>query len=255
MNSKLLGGILLITGTSIGGGMLALPIESELGGFYGSAGILLLSWLVMTFGAFCILEVNLWLPRGSNIISMAGETLGRPGQVCAWLLYLCLLYSLLSAYTASGADVLHGLLLPLGVDLPELAAAALFVVLFSTVVMLGIRAVDYANRGLMFGKLGIFILIVILISPFIESSKLEVSHPRFLLPAMSVMITSFGFANIIPSLRSYFNDDGVKLRKAVLIGSLIPLVCYIIWIAAIMGVLPRDGADGLLVIADSASPR
>ncbi|MGE3921111.1 MAG: aromatic amino acid transport family protein, partial [Gammaproteobacteria bacterium] len=98
MKSKLIGGILLIVGTSIGAGMLALPVATAPGGFLGAAILLLACWLLMTFSALVILEVNLWLPPDSNIVSMAQKTAGRFAEVLAWVVYLLLLYSLISAY-------------------------------------------------------------------------------------------------------------------------------------------------------------
>ena len=44
-----------------------------------------------------------------------------------------------------------------------------------------------------------------------------------------VIINSFGYAIILPSLRSYFKSDVRMLRRAILIGSAIPH--YILWIA------------------------
>src|SRR5258708_2432147 len=97
MIAKMIGGILLIVGTTIGGGMLALPIVMAQGGFWGAALLLFASWLVMTFSAFLILEVNLWMPMNSNIILMAKRTLGRWAEVIAWICYLLLFYCLLAA--------------------------------------------------------------------------------------------------------------------------------------------------------------
>ena len=98
--NKLLGSTLLISGTTIGGGMLALPIVT---GVYGSLpAIFLLTavWAINTYIAFLLLEVNLQLSEDSNLISMARQMLGRPGEVVAWLCCLLFLYALLIAYTS-----------------------------------------------------------------------------------------------------------------------------------------------------------
>ena len=99
MNIKMIGGMLLIVGTSIGAGMLALPVATAELGFLGSVIVLVACWLVMTASAFLILEVSLWLPQGTNLISMAGATIGPIGQLIAWLTYILLLYSLLCLYS------------------------------------------------------------------------------------------------------------------------------------------------------------
>src|SRR3990167_6039349 len=154
MTSKLIGGILLVVGTTIGAGMLALPIATAQLGFWASVALLIGCWGVMTVCAFLFLEVNLWLPPNTNLISMAGVTLGRWGQVISWLAYLLLLYSILSAYIAGGGDLFHYLLKTSGIDMPLSVASIIFTAVFGAVVYLGMRAVDYVNRGLMFGKMG-----------------------------------------------------------------------------------------------------
>jgi tyrosine-specific transport protein len=242
MKSKMLGGILLIVGTTIGGGMLALPIVTAQGGFWGASLLLIASWLVMTFSAFLLLEVNMWMPMNSNIILMAKRTLGRWAEVLAWFCYLLLFYCLLAAYIAGGSDILHGFLNSTSSALD----AVLFTLILGGIVFCGIQMVDYANRGLMFVKLFTFFFLVVLIAPHVEMPRLNAGQMKYLVPAFTVVMTSFGFSTIIPSLRAYFNNDVNKLRKVILIGSLIPLFCYIAWVGVIFGGVPMDGEFGLM---------
>ncbi|HEX4044321.1 MAG TPA: aromatic amino acid transport family protein [Gammaproteobacteria bacterium] len=255
MDFKLIGCILLLVGTSIGAGMLALPIAPAQLGFVGAIIMLFGCWLVMTLGAFLLLEVNLWLPQNSNLISMAKATIGPIGQILSWITYLLLLYSLLCAYIAGGSDLLHNLLFASGIEIPVWLANILFTLLFGLVVYLGIRSVDYVNRGLMLVKMGAYILLVILLIPFISPEKLSTGNMSYLTSttALTVTITSFGYATIIPSLRVYFAGNVHKLKTIIMIGSLIPLICYIIWDAAIMGVIPLTGEHGLTAILQSSS--
>ena len=251
LNSKLIGGILLIVGTSIGGGMLALPVSTAEVGFGNSLFFLVFCWLVMTSGALLVLEVNLRLPAGSNMISMAKSTLGLPGQIIAWITYLFLLYTLLAAYISGGSDVFNALLHKVHIDLPPWITSIVFTALFSLVVYKGIRSVDYVNRGLMFGKLGVYVLLVAIISPHVSPAGLGGGSARAFTGTLMILITSFGFASIVPSLRDYFEDDIPTLRRVILFGSLIPLFCYIIWDAVIMGVISREGENGLIALMSS----
>lgn len=254
MNSRLIGGILLIVGTSIGGGMLALPIANAPMGFIGSSVMLLVCWAIMLLGALAVLEVSLWLSPGANLVSMADATLGKIGKAITWIFYLFLLYAILSAYIAGSSDVFRALFQEIGFDIPAWLSTLLFVFCFGGIVYAGVHAVDYANRGLMFGKLGVCFLLLILIFPHVFSDNLfTLQSPQwpYLGGAIMVSVTSFGFANIIPSLRMYFKDDVAQLRKAILIGSLIPLVTYIAWSAAIMGVIALNGQHGLMDLLSS----
>lgn len=246
MRSRTIGGVLLIVGTSIGGGMLALPIANAETGFWGSTLFLFLSWIVMTLGAFAMLEANLYLPSGTNILSMTKATLGNRGLLVAWLSYLFLLYTLLSAYISGGGDIFRNLLSFMGLQLNPIAANSLFTVLFGLIVAGGIRQVDWFNRFLMFGKLSIYALLIIFITPKVESTLLTHGSLSAMSKTIMILITSFGFAIIIPNLREYFQDNIKTLRQVIFIGSLIPLLCYIAWDLVIMGSIPQETLASLL---------
>lgn len=246
MQSRFIGGLLLIVGTSIGGGMLALPIVNASAGFWASTLFLLGCWALMTLGALFILEVNLYLPPGKNMVSMAAETLGKPGIVVTWFSYLFLLYTLLAAYISGGADVFGSIFTHFGIHLRDWQLIVAFTVIFGWVVYSGIRRVDWLNRCLMFGKLLVYGVLVVLFMPYVHVKQLQSEHLHYTVASLMVLITSFGFAIIVPNLRQYFNDDVPALKRVILIGSLIPLICYIIWDFVIMGCAPLTDLTSLM---------
>lgn len=255
MNSKLFGGILLVIGTTIGAGILALPVATAQLGFFGSVVMLIVCWAMMTACSYLFLEVNLWLPANTNLISMAGATLGKAGQTIAWIFYSLLLYSIISAYIAGGGDLFHYLLASRGINIPLPIASILFTCLLGVVVYFGIKAVDYVNRGLMFGKMGSFFILVLFLLPFANSMNLSAGELKHISSPTSIMVTAvaFGSAMIIPSLRTYFGEDVKSLRKAIFIGGFVSLLCYIAWDMAIMGIIPIEGTPGLGAIAKSSN--
>jgi tyrosine-specific transport protein len=251
---RLLGGILLIAGTAIGGGMLALPLATATYGFFPSILLLLAGWIITTCSAFLLLEVNLKLPPDSNLISIAKATLGKPGEIIAWLSYLLLLYCLLAAYISSGSDILQQWPLLARFISNSSLAAILFTLLMATIIYQGIGSVDYVNRLLMLGKFSVYALLVVCIMPYAVAAKLTHSNFNVIPASLNVIITSFGFAIIIPSLRSYYQDNLAQLKRIILIGTFIPLLCYLLWVAAILGSLSLQGDYGLIQIAKSAQP-
>jgi tyrosine-specific transport protein len=253
MHNKLLGSILLIVGTSIGAGMLGLPIAAAELGFLGSLILLFVCWFVMLAGAFLLLEVNLWLPQSNNLISMAKATIGPIGQAFAWVTYLLLLYALLCAYIAGGSDLFQHLLSTVGINIPIWLAAIVFTAIFGSVVYLGIRSVDRANRYLITTKFIAFLILAFLLVFHISPAKLIQGNLIYLSSASAITVTAtaFGWAILIPSLRVYFAGDIKKLKTAILIGSIIPLICYIIWDAVIMGIVPLQGENSLASILHS----
>ena len=248
MFNKVLGGILLIIGTSIGASILALPMVTASMGFAHASLLLLATWAVMTIGAFLILEVTLWMPEGANLITMARTTLGRQGEFLMWVAYLLLLYALLSAFMAGGADLLANVLALVNVHFPASINTILFTLIFGSIVADGIRSVDWANRGLMSVKLIAFILLIILIIPHVQSKNLISGSWGAYRLAFLPVLTSFGYAIVMPSLRSYFKSDVKALRITTALGSLIPLVCYLVWNWVVQGSISSVGADGLIAM-------
>lgn len=254
MNAKQIGGILMITGNAIGGGMLALPLATAQAGFINSTLFLVACWALMLAGGLLILEVNLWFPANSHLISMARITLGKTGELITWLCYLLLLYSLLAAYIAGGSDFLQGLFQKANLHFSLKTTAILFVFGLGIIVYKGIHSVDTFNRALMGGKLLIYIALILLLFPLLSSKQLSQGQLHYLPSSLTIMVTSFGFAAIIPSLRTYFHSNIQQLRSVIIFGSLIPLICYILWNAAIMGIIPIDGHLGLAQIAQRSQP-
>lgn len=254
MDHKVIGGILMIMGTTVGAGLLALPIASAGVGFPGSFLLLILCWAVMTFSAFWILEANLWFATESNLISMTRATLGKPGAAIAWLSCLLLLYSLVCAYVSVGADILTSFLTVLHIQSPLKLGAIIFTLIFGGVVFRGIHSVDLFNRGLMSGKIIILLILIISLLSCIQGNSLAEVHWPALPTAVTVTITSFGFATLVPSLRYYFQSDVKKLKIVLLVGTLLPLIFYSLWDMVVLGSVPHHGVNGLEAINASAQP-
>lgn len=252
--NKLIGGIFLIIGTCIGASMLALPITTATSGFFNAFLVILVAWLTMTYSSLLLAEVNSSMPVNSNLISMARTTLGKHGAAFTWIIYLILLYSLLSAYIAGGSELLVNLFLLLNIQLSPQIGAILFTLIFWIIVYNGIFLVDWINRGLMSGKLIAFLLLCSLLFPHIDTHKLE--HFNFSNTYTTVMLIfcAFGYGIIIPSLREYFENDLKRLRMAILIGSLIPLTCYTLWIFVVQSTIFSSGENGLISISTAEHP-
>ncbi|HSX26577.1 MAG TPA: aromatic amino acid transport family protein [Chlamydiales bacterium] len=247
LTNRLVGGILLVSGTSIGAGMLALPVISSFAGFFPSFGLLAICWFLLFITSLLLLDVNLACRGEVNMISMAGRTLGAWGKGVCWVTYLLLLYSLIAAYIAGGAPLfLQGLAHLTGWSAPSWVGPFPLLFLFGIFVYLGTHAVDWINRLLMFGLIFSYILLIIFLPSQVQLSLLQHIDIQAVAIAVPVVMTSFGFHIIIPTLTTYLDHDVKKLRLTLFIGSLIPLVVYTIWEYLILGIVPLWGEEGLM---------
>jgi tyrosine-specific transport protein len=239
--SKLIGGICLVSGTTIGAGMLLLPTVTGMAGFIPTLFLLLLFWAVMTYTAFLILEVDLWMKPGSNLITMAKNTIGPIGEGICWLVYLFLLYCLTTGYLAGSGPILTDVIQALfGWHVSPFLSAVPLILLFGYFLYEGARWVDYVNRFLILGLVIAYSLMVAFLSQDVEPALLYHRQWINLKNAFPLVATSFGFHIIIPTLTSYMHKNIKELKKVILIGSLIPLIVYIIWEAIALGIIPLD---------------
>lgn len=249
----LFGGALLVAGTAIGGGMLALPVLTAVGGFFPSIAVYVLCWLFMTSTALLLMEVFLWSKEETNIASMAKMTLGMPGKVVAWILYLFLFYSLTVAYVSGGGGLVGDVFEAFGkINLPPWIGPLVFIVVFAPFVIIGPKAVDRVNALLMLGLIISFLLFVFLGVAHIELHLLTRSNWLLSFLAAPVVFTSFAFQGIVPTLTNYLDRDYKKVKRAIVIGSTIPLVVYILWEALILGVIPLRGLEEARIAGLSA---
>lgn len=254
---KTFGSVFMIAGTTIGAGMLALPLKTAAGGFLPSIVLFLISFLFMLYTVFLLLEATLMSPStGANFISMTGERLGKTGQTMAWVFFLLLLYSVSAAYMSAGGSLITTLIRDQAIStLPMFVGMLLFALLFGFVVFFGTRTVDNINKFLVIGLILSFVLLISGMIPSMDMSHIRTeAHPLLLMVAVPVVILSFTSHVIVPSLRSYLNSDVKELKRALFWGMLIPLIFYVCWEFLILSLVPSEGPHGILAIAQGAYP-
>jgi tyrosine-specific transport protein len=237
---SVLSGALLVAGTSIGAGMLALPVVTALGGFFPSLLVYVLCWLFMTCTGLLMLEICLKMPPDANLVSMSEKYLGKAGKVGAWVLYLFLFYCLSVAYVCGGGSLLSSWLMT-----PGWVGSLLFVLTLSPFVYVGASMVDRLNKMLMLGLIGAYLAFVLLGVKYVDLSRLTVGSWKPALLALPVIFTSFSYQGVIPSLATYMQRDAKRLKAAIILGTSFSFVIYLVWEFLILGIIPVEGALGL----------
>lgn len=244
MNTKLLGSALIVSGTALGAGMLAIPmVLAQFGLMYGTL-LMALIWFGTTYAALLLLEATVKSDGGIGLNSIARKRLGRRGQYVTNGLLYALLICLLMAYILGAADLLTQLLASGGVTLSPVESQVVFTLVAGTIVACGTGVIDKLNRVLfMMMVLCLVLTLGALLPQFSFTALQHVSNDDHLslIKTSSVLFTSFGFMVVIPSLVAYNNEATDKqLRNMIILGSIIPLVCYLCWLFAVVGSLPAQ---------------
>ncbi|MCG9545617.1 MULTISPECIES: amino acid permease [Vibrio] len=240
----MMGSSLIIAGTALGAGMLAIPmVLAQFGLLYGTL-LMVLICFGTTYAALLLLEATIKAGGGLGLNSIARKTLGKQGQLLTNGLLYALLICLLMAYILGAGDLLSKLLSNFGVDITATSSQITFTLLAGAVVASGTGVIDKLNRALFFVMLASLFATMAFLAPSMTQENLMqvTSHNHVdLIKTSAILFTSFGFMVVIPTLVSYNHEATDKqLRNMVIVGSLIPLVCYLCWLFAVVGNLSEE---------------
>ena len=251
MNSKTLGSIAIVSGTAIGGGMLALPLATAGLGSLPAIVLLVVLWLISAYTALLMLEINLRSGIGDNVHAITGKTLGKVGQLIQGASFLSLLYALTMVYLIGGSSLFESKFEALfGQALDTKLTIILFTLIFGGLIGVGVSWVDKASRLLFPIMVVLFVVVVFFLLPEVHISTIVADtlseavakggFSNILMAAIPVVFTSFGFHVCIATLVRYLDGEVTNLKKVLLIGSSIPLICYIFWLLVTIGTVGGD---------------
>ncbi|MEZ9819604.1 aromatic amino acid transport family protein [Shewanella sp. 10N.286.45.A1] len=273
MNSKILGSIAIVAGTAIGGGMLALPLATASLGTIPALLLLVVIWGVSIYTSLLMLEINLRAGVGLNVHAITGKTLGKFGQLIQGGSFLSLLFALTMVYLMGGSSLLESKMELVGMQMDNQLAVLLFTAIFGGFIAVGVRWIDKVSRVLFTSMIALLVIVVAYLLPEVDMNLLMNNSTAGIvagsdltnlwLAAIPIVFTSFGFHVCIATIVRYLDGDAISLRKVLIIGSTIPLVCYILWLMVTLGTLGGktvygfEGSLPLLVtalqgVADSA---
>ncbi|MCL1093866.1 tryptophan permease [Shewanella kaireitica] len=242
---SLLGGAMIIAGTTVGAGMFSLPVVGA-GMWFGYSMLMLVGiWFCMLVSGLMLLETNLHFEPGSSFDTLTKTTLGQFWRIVNGLSIAFVLYILTYAYISGGSSIVNHSLEGLGISLPQSLAGLVFAAVLATIVIISTKAVDRITTIMLGGMIITFFLAVGNLLIDVDTSKLfvpdgETSYAPYLLAALPFGLASFGYHGNVPSLVKYYGNQPKTIIKALFIGTFIALVIYSCWLVATMGNIPRS---------------
>ncbi len=244
--SAIFGSAFIIGGTAVGAGMFSMPVTSSGMWFVPTLLMLVVVWYCMYSAALYLMEANLRFPLGASFDTIAQQTIGTAGRLLNGTSVAFVCYILTYAYISGGSSIISLTVESVsGVTLAPSTASLIFAIVLGSIVVFGTRAVDRITTALIGGMVISFLAFVGGLLGHMETKTL---FPTLTLSdtlpysfaALSFITVSFGCQNCVPTVTCYLNKDASAIRKAILMGSLIPLGFYMLWITGIFGNLSRD---------------
>ncbi|KAL3677507.1 hypothetical protein R1sor_027455 [Riccia sorocarpa] len=245
---------LLVAGTTIGAGILAIPAVTQDAGFLASSATVVTCWLYMVGTGLLIAEVNVNTmcelgAGGVSIVSMADRTLGPTGVRVACGTYLFTHYALLVAYVARSSEIITA-----AIGSPLWLSGLLFTgAIGSLCYFASPRAIGAVNGALVGGIIISFAALVGVASGNIHLDSLIKANWAAVPASVPIITLSFVYQNIVPVICTELEGDLPKIRSAVVLGTSIPLVMFLVWDALILGSFPAAG-DSISSASGVADP-
>lgn len=228
-------GILIIIGSSIGAGVLGMPITCSLVGLIPSLIIMLIVALYMNETAKII--TRLLIKTQSDDLSVAfKKNLSTPNYTISLITYSFLFITIIAAYISKSSTLLKTIIdttvyTNININICYIIIISMMILILNS----KNTQFKYANNILTIALISVFLIIILQNTKsdinITTIEKININNIKYVYP---ILITSFGFHNILPYLKNEFKNNEKKLNQSINIGIVLTLVIYIIWISFII---------------------
>jgi tyrosine-specific transport protein len=170
---------------------------------------------------------------------MTNKILGRFGAIPAGALYVFIHYALLVAYIAGAGGIVSDAL-----GLPTAVGPVLFSAVMGSVLAFGSdEQVEAFNSAWVAVVAVSFLGLLALAIPAVRPQNLAHADWGQVLPAVPIMLVALVYHNVVPSVASQLRYDREAVSKAIVVGSGLPLLMFLLWNAVILGMTSPGAAD------------
>jgi tyrosine-specific transport protein len=233
MNKRFWATTFTLTGTIIGAGILGLPYVFAKAGFLAGLFWLIVIGAVMIFVNLTLGEITLRTRGHHQLSGYAEKYLGKWGKQAMFYAMLFGVYSALLAYLVGEGDSFSKLL-PGNIN--PIILGTIFWIVMTLLLGKGLKGLKKVETYGVLAIIAIVLGIFIRFLPQIKPSNLAVVHfPSFAIPIGVVIFALLGFTSI-PELRREILGQEKLFKKAIILGSLLPVVLYVLFSAVFIGV-------------------
>jgi len=242
----LLESISTLIGFTIGAGILGIPFVVAKAGFLtGILNIIILGILILTLNLY-LGEVTLRTKGIHQLTGYAKIYLGKVGHYLMIFAFIIFSYGALTAYIIKIGELLNALLSPIFGGTIIIYSIIFFILSF-IIVYEGVRIVEKSEVSMVFLIFIMVIILAIFTIPNLNINNLtNFNINNFFIP-YGVVLFAFAAIPAIPAMNEELKNNKKDLRKAIILGSLIPLVIYILFALIVVGVTGINTTDGAML--------
>lgn len=229
-----------LIGTIVGAGILGIPYVIAKAGFFYGLILLVAIGLGCLFLNLFLAEVVLRTKTQHQTPGYAAKYLGRWGKWVMTFSIIVSVYGALTAYLIGEGQTLFSIF---KIGTPLIYTLFFFLVV-SFIIYRGIKATGKAELVL----ISLLFLIVVLIGIFsydqINFNNLKSSDlTRIFLSYGVILFAYIGFAGVPEMNEELLGKEKKKFKKAIILGSIIPIVLYVLFTFVIIGIIGLENFE------------
>ncbi|MCK5084680.1 MAG: amino acid permease [Candidatus Pacebacteria bacterium] len=234
-----------IVGTSVGAGVFSLPFVASKSGFFLFIILLFVLGFIMIVLNLMYAEVTLRTENKGRLVGYCEKYLGKKGKRIATIVTLVALYGNMLAFIIIGGKFLNAIFSNYigGDEFIYSIAMALFI---SVGVYISLRIVSVIELLMVaFLFVAIFGIIFKGVS-FVSVENLltfDISQSFF---PFGAILFSVGALSAIPMLEHIMKKNQKKIKSAIIIGNIIAIIVYILFVAVVLGITGSETSSEAL---------
>ncbi len=230
--------VFMITGMTIGAGVLGIPyVIAQVGIWIGLVYILFLG-IVMLFLNLMIGEIAVRTKESFQLPGLVGKYLGEPAKILMSVIVLFSGLGTLLAYLVGEGESLSGIL---GGD------PAWWTVVFwtfgSVLVWRGLQTVKVVEKVLSILVIGIIFGLSLAFLPHVQVVNFAYSDWTKIFLPYGVILFALHASPSIAEAHALLPNSQRHFRKALVFGTLIPVLVYVIFALAVVGVMGKETTE------------
>lgn len=250
---KFIEAVLILSGMIIGVGMFAIPFSLAASGFWLGALELFILASVVTLLHLLYSEVVLKTGELHRLPGYAAIYLGGRTKILARFSALFGISGTLLAYIVVGSIFLNTIFQRVFPGLAEFWWAVALMISGAAINLFPLKKEALLNGILTAFLIGFIVLLIFFLFPRISVENLAAGEFKNLFLPYGVLLFALSGGAIIPEVITVLGKDKLRVRKAILFGTLIPAVLYFFFALSVVGVaganVSPEAISGLLPFA------
>ncbi|HIH14967.1 MAG: hypothetical protein QT08_C0021G0021 [archaeon GW2011_AR17] len=231
MERKLIEAIATLVGLTIGAGILGIPYVVAQAGFLTGVFIILFLGLIIVLMNLYVGEITLRTKGTHQLPGYVEKYLGKKGKFFMMISLMITVYGALTGYII-GEGVAWAAILNISPLYPML----IFFALMAIIVFRGLKLIKNIELCLNTFVIAIILVIVFLSFQGIQAENYTGFDAAKLLIPYGVVLFAFAGSAAIPDIKMELEKNKKLMKKAILIGTIIPLCLYLLFAFAVVGV-------------------